>query len=280
MRSIRIVGLCLAVVFAISSIAVASASAEGPHYQVCAKAAKVGKKYTGQFTNKTCVTKSLTEEGKYTLKAWNPNIITLNSRSGRTVFFSGHLLFISGYYGWVECASDTDIGTFNLSEVGKSFWTFYGCKPIWHNNSNPNQCSSPGRKAGEIKTTELDSELVYLDKAHSKIGLLIRPATGEVIDEFACGPASFRTVGAVLSEVSGDVNEASKVQTETLAVGAENLQLYSQIEEEGPAIGMVMEPNEVAAKEMEMEPGPAPASETSVDVVKMKTKEELYLAAF
>jgi hypothetical protein len=59
------IGLCGAAAFAVSAVAVASASGAGPVYFTCAKAAKSGKKYTGRYTNKTCSEVSESNEGKY-----------------------------------------------------------------------------------------------------------------------------------------------------------------------------------------------------------------------
>ncbi len=284
MSHLRTMAFCLVAVFTMAAgAATSAAAAEGPQYQVCVKATKVGKKYTGQFTEKACATKSATDEGKYTIEPWNPNEkIVLDSSSGPTVFFSGHFFIVPELYGLVECKSDKDVGTYTRRELelfGDGWlWRFYGCHLLANpNNPSTARCSSPGAKPGEIVTSEMFTSLVFLDKARTKVGLLAVPEKGEVIDEFTCGSASFITRGETLSEVGDDVNKASKEETDTLAVGAENRQQYSQIEEEGPALGMTIEPLGLTAEEEGMEPGPAPASETSVDVV--KSKEARYIGA-
>ncbi len=63
MKRIGIIGLCLVALFAFS--AMASSSALAGEYITCGKAAKVGKKYTGSYTNNNCSALSATEEGKY-----------------------------------------------------------------------------------------------------------------------------------------------------------------------------------------------------------------------
>src|ERR1700742_3734355 len=70
MRRIKMMGLCLVAVLAVAAVAVSSASAALPEYKVCAKATKVGKTYTGEFTDKLCSAKSGTKEGKYELESW------------------------------------------------------------------------------------------------------------------------------------------------------------------------------------------------------------------
>ena len=65
MRSIRTTALALVAVFALAAAAAASASAAEPTYMTCAKASKVGKAYTGKYSDKLCSTESATSTGKY-----------------------------------------------------------------------------------------------------------------------------------------------------------------------------------------------------------------------
>src|SRR5271169_3680404 len=66
MKRIGIGGVLAAAIMlaALSAASVASA-AGGPEYLGCGKAAKVGKKYTGHYSNKECSVVSETNEGKY-----------------------------------------------------------------------------------------------------------------------------------------------------------------------------------------------------------------------
>lgn len=69
MKRIRIVGLCLVAVFALSAVAVSAASAEtAPTYKVCAKV-----KETGKFNDKKCsvASKGGKKEGDYELSEWS-----------------------------------------------------------------------------------------------------------------------------------------------------------------------------------------------------------------
>ncbi len=65
MKSMRILGLCLAAVFALSAIAVSSAAAAQPEYKTCGKATKIVKTYTGKYTDKNCSEVNAKSEGKY-----------------------------------------------------------------------------------------------------------------------------------------------------------------------------------------------------------------------
>ena len=57
-RRSRLVAVCVVAVCAVGAAAVAPAFAAAPEYGRCDKAAKVGKTYTGGFTNSGCTTKS------------------------------------------------------------------------------------------------------------------------------------------------------------------------------------------------------------------------------
>src|ERR1700692_567708 len=64
MKHVRMLGLCLVAVFAMSVVVSADAWAEGrPEYKRCAKVAKVEKKYTGHYSDKACGVSAT--EGKY-----------------------------------------------------------------------------------------------------------------------------------------------------------------------------------------------------------------------
>jgi hypothetical protein len=63
MKRIRIVGLCLIAVFALSAVASSAASAAPPEFFTCVKAVP---KNTGNYTEKECFTKaSPAGTGKY-----------------------------------------------------------------------------------------------------------------------------------------------------------------------------------------------------------------------
>jgi len=206
MRRIKVVGLCLVAVFALA--AVMASGAQAGQWGTCGKAAKEGKKYTGNYTDKLCSTKSATKEGKY---EWVPNAATipLSGESGPT-----HL---KGEAGEIACTHATGTGTIEGATKGTATDTFFGCK------LKPFElaCKSYGAAEGEIVTYELAT--VMID--HGEKGLSGKePAEGEVWQQntnkgthtdpvFGPGPwlASFECGGipfAVTGSVSGVVEKA------------------------------------------------------------------------
>src|ERR1700688_198627 len=106
MKRIRIMGLCLVAVFAITAAAAASASA-APAWYECAKAVKIGKTYTGKYTDKACTTTSPTETGKYELQPGIGKGKGFKGKGGKAIL---HTVIPGKGDIKVECASFKDEG--------------------------------------------------------------------------------------------------------------------------------------------------------------------------
>lgn len=124
MRKIGMVGLCLVAVFAITGIAAASAMAGGPEFMTCGKAAKVGKKYTGGYNNKTCTEANATHEGKYATSPVSlPSKFEGKSKATTFYYSSG------GHIVWkVTCKKDKEVGTIEEPTEFEDTVTFESCE--------------------------------------------------------------------------------------------------------------------------------------------------------
>ena len=74
-------------------------------------------------------------------------------------------------------------------------------------------CETSGAGAGKINTALLEGELVYLDAAHTKIGIRFKPKTGNVIAEYNCASLTLHVEerGEVIDEQLGDIGFATKL---------------------------------------------------------------------
>ena len=121
MRRLRLVGPCLLVTCVVGAIVVASALAAPPEYGRCDKAAKVGKVYTGNFTNSGCTTKSEAKTGKY---EWFPGAL----KAKQTSTGGKGVLEEVGKYA-VGCESESSTGEYTGTKEGKNIVVkFKGCK--------------------------------------------------------------------------------------------------------------------------------------------------------
>ncbi len=220
MKLIRIVGLCLAAVFALSAVAATSASAAAPEYKVCAKAAKSGKTYTGKYNNKTCSEVNAKGEGKYELESWEAakkkefkgknGVSTLDSyipASESEPWKGGTVV------GDVTCKSGKSVGDITGPKTSTVTVEFKTC------TSEGKKCTSPGAKTGSIVTKKLTSTLGYIDEGKA-VGSLVEAGAGggDPSAEFTCEGLGILTTGSVIGVNSVNVNTVSKAATQTFAV--------------------------------------------------------------
>jgi hypothetical protein len=211
MTRIKIMGLCLIAVFAMAAVAAASASA-APTYYECAKAAKVGKLYTGNSNNSTCTEANAKGEGKYNLQPGRGKDKAFKGKGGAAT------LHTPAVGGIVECGASKDEGYVSSSFTGqeKVKVTFTKCK------SESKACNSPGAKSGEIKTNPLSGTLGYISKSGPVVGVSLTGEAGHPSAEFECGTGAgalkIVTTGAVIGEITGDTNKISKEATDSFSV--------------------------------------------------------------
>ena len=215
------IGLALVAVFALTALAAANASASGPPaLWQCAKAAKVGKLYTGKFNDKKCSSKNEAGTGKYELEEWNLGSKELKTgKQGKIKKFKGKNkvganledLSLSSKLG---CTSYTDEGEFSGPKSAKNIKViFKGCTLSNHS------CKSPGAAAGEVKVNTLEGEDGYISASKHEVGVLLRAETAGnpygYIAEIECdeGEIKLRTSGAVIGRIEAPLGVFTKEAT-------------------------------------------------------------------
>lgn len=220
MRRIKMMGLCLVAAVALTAVAVSSASAALPEYQVCAKVAKnAEKKYTGKFSDKLCSTSEPKGEGKYELESWEAakkkgfkgknGVSTLDSyipENEATPWTGGTVV------GTVSCKSGKSEGEITGPKTSTVTVEFKTC------TSEGKKCTSEGQKAGVIKTKLLNATLGFIEPG--VVGSDVEAADKGVSAAFNCEGLEIVTVGSVIGVNSGNVNKVSKEGTQTFNVNA------------------------------------------------------------
>jgi hypothetical protein len=213
MKRIRIVGLCLIAVLALTAVAASSASAAAPEYLICGKAAKVGKTYTGKYTGKLCEASSKVETGgKYELlpytSAKKPAFKVSNGVSSLLVYIPG-----TGVVGDTECQKAKGAGSVTGAKTGTLVETFEKCQ------SSGKVCTSTqaGEKKGDITTQTLDTTLIASASSKTGVANEVKGAgPGGLSAEFNCEGEEIATKGAVSGEVTV-VGIAAKDNTNVFA---------------------------------------------------------------
>lgn len=212
MNRIKIVGLCLVAMFALSAVATASASAAEPEYQTCAKAAKVGKTYTGKYNNKTCSELNAKDEGKYERVAVKlPDKIKSKGTITLLYLYSVETEKINET---VECKKDKSEGELLNGREASLKITYEACEG---KGELPGKCTTVGQKEGTILTNPLISTLVWLNAGETEAGIDVAAATkGGALEKVSCagGVEHAELLGSMVAKVS-PVGEASKTETLT-----------------------------------------------------------------
>jgi hypothetical protein len=192
MRRIRIAGLCLVVVCAISALAASTASATAPEYGQCLK--KAVKSLPG-YSDSKC-TKEATEAKKGTYE-WVPG-----AKSGENKFTTkgGAATLLTTKGETVTCTSEASTGEYLVGGNNKEERTkvsFAGCK------SNGLTCTTAGKGAGELETNELIGVIGYEKEpvgiTARKTALLLHPGPTAPESHFI----NFKCTSALTIEVRG-----------------------------------------------------------------------------
>jgi len=233
MTRIKTMGLCLVAVFAVSMLVVAtSASAATPEFKICEK---VKAKGSGKFTSKTCSTAGAgdyerAEESKakkHAYKAKNSgtphnNLVDPFGKNKGGKSEEGQVL------GTTTCTKESVKGEVTGPKTEKWKTEFQHCE------SQKTACNTAGDKAGVIKTQELEATLVYLDKAHKKIGLKVKGlGAGGLLAQYEClnKGLNVEVYGEILAEMTGNTNSANKKTAAIAVEGTLHLQKFMYVEE-------------------------------------------------
>jgi len=223
MRRMKMMGLCLVALFALTAVAVSSASAAEPAFYECHKL--TSKPYTGKYTDKAC-TKEATAEEK---AAGKKNKYELQEGTGaKGKGFKGKggkaTLHTPAVGGEVTCKSFGDSGNITTPTTeGKVVSEFKTCESLGK------KCSSPAAKAGLIKTNPLKGVLGYINKSKKEVGVALSAETGTVLAEFNCEGLEIVTTGSVIGTIAS-VDVFTKTETNVFAVNGEGFQAIKNFE--------------------------------------------------
>lgn len=191
MKRIRLVGLCVVAVVAMSAAVAASASASLPERGKCASGT--------EFENKGCTVSGAKNKFK-----WVPNVKTAFSMtSGAATIRS------SAEAPPVECAKSKSKGDF-IGPKGSEFAvTFEGC------SSAGEKCTGGAKaKAGQVITNKLEGIIGFISPG--VVGEDVKAVGGGVLASFKCGPNNVEIDGSVIGEIgSGVYNMAASTETLT-----------------------------------------------------------------
>jgi hypothetical protein len=234
-----VVGLCLGTLLSLSPIAVASALAGAPEYKLCTVAQPA---HAGKYASNTCSEASFVAAGGQKFERegfpWSKAKKTFFRDRGTTTLLQA-LVNPSGSGGGpsepaavertVECAEA--LGTGEMTGPKSENWveTFKECsvvKQTW-------KCTGGTGRKNHVVTDELEGTLVYLNAAHTRIGLRVKGlGPGGRIMAYGCPAAdmSVAVFGEYLTEVKEDINTASKRAMTVSSAGPLGLQspLYEE----------------------------------------------------
>ena len=209
MKSMRILGLALAAVFALAAFTASSAMASKPTWKACVKSEK-GK---GEFSDKLCSV-GAGGTGSYNLVEGIGKGKGFKGKGGTAIL---HNVIPGKGDIKVECASFKDSGSVAApSGVFNVTSEFKKCKSLGA------PCKTEGGKKETITTNKLAGSLGYLNKAHSAAGESLtseaEPGTG-YLATFECeGLAKVRVHGAVIGALS-PFGVVSKESSSVFSVG-------------------------------------------------------------
>jgi hypothetical protein len=207
MKRFRSLGACSVVAAMLSSVAVASASAEAPEVGRCV--AHAGGKYTNSVCTKTA---KGTKVGSF---EWESGAIKkkFTGVGGAATLETVHAVKVT-------CKAETSNGEFTSAKaVGNINVVFTGCESLGY------KCKTPTSAEGEIVTNPLAGSLVW-EKFKKKVAIDLVPQDGEWFVEFTCGPAMAKVEGSVMTNVPVDKTETKVTQKFTAKKGKQKPEYY------------------------------------------------------
>jgi hypothetical protein len=209
---LKIAGLCSLVVLALAAAGGANASTTVPKWFVCAKAAKSGSVYTGDYGSKTCTEASKESTGKYELVEGLGKGKALKGKSGRAVLDAKTLTGDET----IECSSSKSIATPSLPNLETDVSiTYKHCMA-----PSGKACSSTGAHSGEITLAGLQGKLGYVEEAPtSPVSLTLESAAhpGGQLAQVSCEGLEGTVSGVLRGVQGGDINVVSKQSETTFA---------------------------------------------------------------
>ena len=260
-RHLRIMGLCIAAVFAVLAIAATAASAAGPEWGECVA------KANGKYGDANCTTKAKGGSFEWVKGSKLPNhkftghsigtggvLDTAyaaceeeqpvgSGKSGPNAFkrvprskCANGLTFGEKTEIKIECTSETNSGeAVGKNKVENVHVTFKGCILL---GALP--CQNTGAPEGEVTTNTLKGELGYIDKASHEVGIRLTPAqkkgrfavfhcTGGSVNDLLIevGAGNSKEGAAYIPESKGGNNGIISPITPVNAMTSEFTQVYT-----------------------------------------------------
>jgi len=201
----------------------AAASAAAPEFKVCAKAAKVAGKDTGNYTDAACTHEATDAErtegkhNKYERLPWTAaRKKSFKGKVGATLLSlvepQGKRNGGPGEPGQTILAVSCHNGEAAGSVTGPTEEVF---KLTWQKCTAPERgaCESLGAKRAVV-TEELEGTLVYMSADHSRVGTRVRGlGPGGRIAQYTCFGIAVEVFGELLLERSGDINTTGALET-------------------------------------------------------------------
>ncbi len=204
MKHIKILGLCLVATFAFGAVAASAAFAERePTFWQCAKAAKVGTKYTGKYTNSSCTKEATTKEieegktNKYELGELSEAGITPKASIAKTTITTKG---VTGHAQVVSCKKGKFVGT--IGDIPGGNGKLHGTLVLEECEANKLETDKCGT-AGKIEYTPNFGETFWLASGETKPGLLLQGGM-----TFECGGERVEIGGLLIGTA---VNAATSV---------------------------------------------------------------------
>jgi hypothetical protein len=136
----------------------------------------------------------------------------------------------SGLGRTVVCADGTGTGEITGSKTGVETITFTGCEASGKACESKGSNSTPSGRAGVIVTNLLDTRLIG-PISGKVLTQLVSSQHEPYLFEFICSGQVFRTMGSISGVQEGNVDVSSLTSTTTLAIGAGEQALYSELSE-------------------------------------------------
>jgi hypothetical protein len=216
-----VVGVCVFVVVVLGVFVVggASASASGgfPGYYRCVKAEKVGKAYTGEYSERECETKAVpAKTGKYQLQQVSSGSFEATGRGATLLTRS-----TKGVVESIVCKRSLSRGELLQSDVyATDKITLEGCVGNGEKKTDP--CGNVGVEA--IQTSPLFSTLVWLNKSSSEAGVLLE-GEAEQFAKFKCGAEQVDVQGYLI----GAIENTRKGHSIVYALNASGQQAHRSV---------------------------------------------------
>lgn len=220
MKRMSMMGLVLAAMFAMSTMAAASASAAYPEFWYCKK---VTVKFSGIY-NKGCVI-----EGKHNneLKE-NEYEKAPGIGKAATKTFKGKggaaTLHTPAVGGEVKCKGFKDEGKLTSQSTENAVVSiFTGCVSLGK------KCTTVGQSAGIIKTKALHGGIGYINAAEHRVGVDLSAEVGTELASFNCEGLEIVVTGSVVGELTPLFTMSTSSVT-TFTVNGSGFQTYKALE--------------------------------------------------